>query len=47
MEMEEKMEFLYHVIPFGLYPIEYPDCTQQEQYLQNLFESRVVITCLY
>ena len=39
--MVNKMEFLFHVIPFGLYPIEYPNCNQGEQYLLDLFESRV------
>lgn len=36
-----QFEFLYHVIPWELYPIEYPDCSKEERYIIDLFVARV------
>jgi len=39
--MVSKLYFLYHIIPYELFPLEYPDQSQKEEYIFRLFVSRV------
>jgi len=39
--MVSKLYFLYNIIPYELFPLEYPDQNQKEEYIFRLFVSRV------
>lgn len=39
--MVNKLAFLYSLIPYEIFPLEYPDSKNEEEYIFRLFVSRV------